>query len=277
MHVLSRTVRFHVPIGGALPAGPDRYRAVNGHGGWPSATGLGVWGAITVRCAGEPDPTTGYLVNIAHIDRAVRGSALPVLAAAVRERSAATADALLVEMSGAIARDLEALAPPVRVHAVTWHLTPQHRLTLTPPTGADPMERVIMTQEFSFSAAHRLHVDRLSDAENRATFGKCNNPNGHGHNYRLDVAVSYPLDQPLPTTALEAAVAQHVIEPLDHRHLNLDVPDFAHRVASVEVIAQVCHGRLAAPIAALGGRLEHVTVWETDKTSCRYPGTADRA
>ena len=143
------------------------------------------------------------------------------------------------------------------------------------------MDRFSISQQFEFAAAHRLHCADLSEAENRRVFGKCNNPHGHGHNYRLEVAVSVPMPAEgqwagfgLPD--LERIVGERVVERFDHTHLNLDTPEFARLNPSVENIARVCHDLLADPIAAAGAALDHVTVWETEKTSCTYPAPRRR-
>ena len=135
-------------------------------------------------------------------------------------------------------------------------------------------DHAIMTEQFEFSAAHRLHCPELSDDENRRTFGKCNHPSGHGHNYRIAVAVRVRTGAGAPglsTGALEGIVTRTVLDRFDHRHLNVDCPEFAELNPSVENIAQVCHALLSDEIAAAGAALDHVTVWETAKTSATYP------
>ncbi|HCT60137.1 MULTISPECIES: 6-carboxytetrahydropterin synthase [Acidobacterium] len=80
-------------------------------------------------------------------------------------------------------------------------------------------------RRYGFSASHRLHTDELSEAENRATYGKCNHPFGHGHNYVVEITVGGPVD---PDTGmvcnlvdLDACVREQVLEPFDHTNLNL--------------------------------------------------------
>jgi 6-pyruvoyl tetrahydropterin synthase/QueD family protein len=134
---------------------------------------------------------------------------------------------------------------------------------------------VQIRQQYEFSAAHRLHVPGLSDEENRSVFGKCNNPAGHGHNYRLEVVVRVPIDDDGRTAdaaAIDALVNEHAVERLDHKHLNTDVPEFAELNPSVENIVRVIWGMLDAPLAGLGGGLEELSVWETSKTVCTYRG-----
>jgi len=131
---------------------------------------------------------------------------------------------------------------------------------------------VRLSQKFEFSAAHRLHNPALSDAENLATFGKCNNPLGHGHNYELQVTVAGDADSAgllVDVGTLEQVVHERVIRRLDHKHLNLEVPEFARTIPSVENIAAVIYRLLKGHIPA-PATLASVTVWETPKTWCEY-------
>lgn len=231
--------------------------------------GLGRFYQLHVTARGDVDPVTGYFMNIKHIDTAVRDHVLPYLAERVGD-DAATADLPM----GALMRSIvERLQPPLgqAVRFVRLELTPYLDLAL----WSDVMDTVVVRHQYEFSAAHRLHVDSLSDAENRRVFGKCNNPSGHGHNYRVQVAVRCPIDDAgrvIDADALDAVVDEHVIEKLDHKHLNLDVPQFADLNPSVEHIARVIHDMLAEPVRTLGVELLEVSVWETGKTVCTYSG-----
>ncbi len=176
---------------------------------------------------------------------------------------------LVAEASRRLAGEL-----PVPLAALAWRLTPTAFVEYRPA-----MPSVVeLAQSFEFSASHRLHCPEFDDSTNRRIFGKCNNPEGHGHNYRLDVAVAVPLDAPpagqpgFGLMRLEAIVDQVVVQRFDHRHLNRDCPEFASTNPSVEHIARTCHDLLAEPIRAAGAELRRVTVWETEKTRCTYPG-----
>lgn len=85
----------------------------------------------------------------------------------------------------------------------------------------------------SFSAAHRLHSPHLSEAENQQVYGKCNNPNGHGHNYRVEVWVEGPIDERtgmvMNLVDLNDLLKCTVIDILDHKHLDKDVEWFSTR------------------------------------------------
>jgi 6-pyruvoyltetrahydropterin/6-carboxytetrahydropterin synthase len=264
---LSRTVRFCVDFGksgaeaATNPAGAPRH---NTFAGWPSMRGLGAYYELDVRCTGEPDPATGYLLNISAIDEAVRQHALPVIEGEARrtpQRDPARVLALLAPALQPVLRG--------RLRSIRWRLSPYYSLDMS---IAAP-HRVLLSQQFEFSASHRLHVREFSDQRNREIFGKCNNPNSHGHNYRLEVAISRAVDDShaLTLPEIERIVNETVIQRFDHKHLNHDTREFATLNPSVENIAKVCYELLAVPMAGAGGELKRVTVWETEKTSCTYP------
>ncbi|MFI4860553.1 MAG: 6-carboxytetrahydropterin synthase [Phycisphaerales bacterium JB063] len=261
---LTRTVRFCL-TGDADELDTPRD---NTFASWPPMRGLGRYYELRVTCRGEADPQTGYFINIKQIDTATREHALPLLREAVQHEARA-AD---TPMGTLLARLLDAVQPPLSntAHRLALILTP----TLHYAIEQDDMAQLTLSQQYDFSAAHRLHVPALSDDENRATFGKCNNPAGHGHNYRLEVVARCTIADDgttLDPAALDAAVNQHVIEPLDHKHLNHDVPAFADRNPSVEHIAQTIWAMLADHMPP-GSALDALTVWETEKTACTYRG-----
>jgi 6-pyruvoyltetrahydropterin/6-carboxytetrahydropterin synthase len=232
-------------------------------------TGLGAFYELEVHCVGEPDPATGYLMNIKSIDEAVRRHALPLIQSAFEDRRGESPARLLGQIISLLQ---EPLGRTVR--RVRWWMTPYYGLSMS----TSQPERVTLQQQFEFAASHRLHTSRLSDEENRQLYGKCNNPHGHGHNYHLQVAVSVPLDVAdhgrFELATLERIVDQTVVQRFDHKHLNLDTDEFSKVNPSVEQMARVCHDLLQEPLATAGARIEHVTLWETQKTSCRYPAGA---
>ncbi|KAA0216280.1 MAG: hypothetical protein DYG94_05390 [Leptolyngbya sp. PLA3] len=261
---LSRTVRFSI--------NPDaRSQGCNGFGGTPAIDGLGRYYELDVTCIGSPTPETGYLIDIRQIDRVVRSTVIPIIAEACSLAPHTPAAFVMPSVMEALS---ESGLRPIFA-AARWKLTPYHSVEME---RARP-NRVTLRQRFDLAASHRLHSPALSDDENRATFGRCNNPNGHGHNYQVEVAVAFPLSQttsPPPTYRIEEVVDQVIIRPFDHKNLNLDTPEFADGsgvIPSVENIARVFFERLSSPLAdALdGGELASVTVWETDRTWCTFP------
>ena len=136
---------------------------------------------------------------------------------------------------------------------------------------------VSLTQQFEFSAAHRLHCDEFSEQENRDVFGKCNNPEGHGHNYVVELTVGQPLSSPegqvISLADLESTVKRLVIDRLDHKHLNRDVPEFAKLNPSVENIAIKIWEWLEPEIQQT--KLQRVRIYETPKTWADYSGPSN--
>ncbi len=269
---LSRTVRFTIgePISLVPPSGP------NGYAGVPSFTGLGRHYELTVTCKGEVSPTTGYFLNIKDIDAAVRAHALPRIDSSCGLAGSDPALGTPGDSPALVLRRLlAALNPPLQhaVSALRWALTPYHSIHM----HASDTHSIDLRQKFEFAASHRLHAPNLSDDENRALFGKCNHASGHGHNYVIEPRVGVRIDDRglgRPSLAeIEAIVDRAIIQRYDHKHLNLDLPEFAAEGGvnpSVENIAKVCFERLAPEITAAGGTLRAVTVWETEKTSCTY-------
>ncbi len=260
---LSRTVRFCLS-GDPADLGTPRH---NTFSAWPAMRGLGRYYELAVTCRGEADPQTGYFINITQIDWAVREHGIPVLLGALADESAAEVPV------GRLMHDLlAALGPPLSgtVQRVALVLTPFLQIAIE----KQDMHSVLLLQQYEFSAAHRLHVPALSDEENREVFGKCNNPAGHGHNYRVEVAARCAVDEhgrSLDPAALDAVVDTEVIQKLDHKHLNTDVPEFARLNPSVEHIVRVVWSMLAGKLPG-GATLEEVRVWETGKTVCAYRG-----
>lgn len=118
-----------------------------------------------------------------------------------------------------------------------------------------------------FAAAHRLARPELSQAENEAIYGKCARPNGHGHNYLVDVTVRGQID---PRTgmvcdlaALQSLVDDLVVEPFDHTFLNKDVEHFSNCVPTAENIALHIADKLSAPVSAIGARLHKIRLQES--------------
>ena len=124
-----------------------------------------------------------------------------------------------------------------------------------------------------FSASHRLHSDDMSDAENAATYGKCNNPYGHGHNYTLEVTVSGPVDAATGMvcnlTDLDGFVRDEILERFDHQNLNA-LAEFAKAVPTTESLCVVVYDILQRGFRH--AHLEKVRFEETMMNSFEYWG-----
>lgn len=134
---------------------------------------------------------------------------------------------------------------------------------------------VALTRSLDFAASHRLHAPALSDEENCRIFGKCNNPHGHGHNYFVEVTVT---GDPDPVTgmivdlaALDEVLDREIMGRFDHKHLNLDVPDFRDTNPTSENLTRVIWEHLEGNIPS-PARLFRVVVRETERNYFEYYG-----
>lgn len=136
------------------------------------------------------------------------------------------------------------------------------------------MPQVTVTRLLRFNAAHRVHNPALSEEENARLFGKCNNPNWHGHNYTLEVSVSGEPD-PLTGYVLDLAELKRIVEReyvdhVDHKNFNLDVPFMRGTIPTTENIILSCW-RVLEP-ALRPRRLTRLKLWETENNYAEYDG-----
>lgn len=134
-------------------------------------------------------------------------------------------------------------------------------------------QKVAVFRKEHFNAAHRLNNPNWSEEKNKAFFGKCNNPNYHGHNYDLTVKVSGYVDEEsgylLDMKVLSNLLQEKVIEKFDHRNLNLDTQEFENLNPTAENIAMVIYG-LIRPHIATDLDLK-VLLYETERNYVEYP------
>lgn len=134
--------------------------------------------------------------------------------------------------------------------------------------------KVTVSRTAHFNAAHRLYRKDWNDEQNFNVFGKCSNPNFHGHNYELIVSVTGEIDPEtgfvIDVKVLKDIVKQEVEDPFDHKNLNLEVADFANLNPTAENIAVVIWNRIRPHIAA-ENTLE-ITLYETPRNFVTYKG-----
>ena len=137
---------------------------------------------------------------------------------------------------------------------------------------------ISLTRKAEFSASHFYWNEALSPEENLRLFGKCSNRNGHGHNYTLEVTVEGNID---PVTGfvidlkrLKDILHREVIDVYDHRHLNLEIPEFKHTIPTTENICIAVWKRLCGPIGAEAASLRRVRVYEMPDLFADYYGEA---
>lgn len=136
------------------------------------------------------------------------------------------------------------------------------------------MPTVRVTRRVHFAAGHRLHDPELGEEENRRIFGACSNPNGHGHNYEVEVTVKGEVDPDtgfvIDLARLRDLIQAEVIEDVDHANLNRDVEWMRGVNPSAENLTVAIWRRLEGRLD--GARLLSVRLWETPRNSAEYRG-----
>ncbi len=133
---------------------------------------------------------------------------------------------------------------------------------------------IYLTRKTEFSASHHYHNPEFSSEENQRIFGKCNNPNGHGHNYTLEVTVKGEIDPEsgfvVDLKEMKEIMNREVVDAMDHRNLNKEVPEFAKQIPTTENIAIAIWKRLEPKLKV--ARLHRVRVYEMQDLFVDYYG-----
>jgi 6-pyruvoyltetrahydropterin/6-carboxytetrahydropterin synthase len=264
---LARRVRFSVD-----PFLDEQRTGSNPYASKPAGAGLSLFLELAVELVGPARPETGLLMNVSEIDEAVRRHAVPVLIERVvthLRRGEHVGFAKVGAMLATAGERLRGRCGPARVDRLALQLNPFRKLAMdTNVPGV-----LYFSEKFEFAATHKLWNDCFSEPQNRKVFGKCANPTGHGHNYLVEVTVATDAGAPdLDVGAFELIVDTELMQLVDHKNLNLDVPAFQDRIPTMENLALFAWERLAGRFGSM--RLHCVTVWESDRTYCSYYGPA---
>ncbi|MDH5525847.1 MAG: 6-carboxytetrahydropterin synthase [Nitrospirota bacterium] len=234
---------------------------------------------IEVTVAGEVRPESGMVVNIKDV-KAAMGAVLadydhrnlngdhPAFA-----RQAPTTERVVQQMWADLqGRLTDGTLERVRLfeNEDTWYEAHRPGSPLAPGVKAS----MLITRRYTFSAAHRLHAPSLSEQENRDLFRDCNNPNGHGHNYTLEVTVGGDVD---PQTGLatdhrglDETIRKAVVDRYNFRNLNGEVPEFADQVTTSENIVRTIWQTLERQLG--DGTLYRIRLGETRDNYFEYYG-----
>jgi 6-pyruvoyltetrahydropterin/6-carboxytetrahydropterin synthase len=238
------------------------------YGKWASPYNHGHNYVLEVSVTGKIDPVSGMVVNIKEIDDVLQDmivsqydqKSLNDEVAEFRKTPTSTefiARVIWNKLAGAL---------PERMTNVRLYENP----LLFVDVG---VEEVLLTRCYEFSASHRLDVPDFSEEENKELFGKCNNLAGHGHNYILEVTVSGVPDARTGMIAdlesIDRVVEAEVVDRYDHKHLNVDLPEFAGKNPTTEVVTRTIWQRLHGKLPAT---LHKVLVRETARNIFEYWG-----
>lgn len=237
--------------------------------GGPTADEFGPFWVVRAVVEGFVDPLTGYLCDIRALDGILRTVVVNSLVG-VGKTDAWTVSRVSTAMGDAFRRAAVACPTTVALRRIIW--APSPFLQLSVDGSANNM--VSLTQSYEFSASHRLYNPDFTDEENARVFGKCANPNGHGHNYVIEVTVRGPVNPELGTVVdlaeMSRAIREQVLNRFDHKYLNTDCIEFRSLNPTVENIATVIWQLLVGEFGH--AELSVVRVWETPKTFAEYSG-----
>jgi len=229
MITLSREIRFAlVPAATKFESKPS-----NSWAGWPTTLSIVPHLKLLAQIEGVPDRITGYVCNVADLDRVLRAIVVDHLIPNYGDAPHQISAPILI--SEVFSQFQKRWQSSGRLVSLTLQLSDQLSFTLEPENDA----MLQLTQQFEFSASHRLHCESMTDQENKEMFGKCNNPNGHGHNYVFDVTLERAIATDFDLEKIQQLVKSSVIDRLDHKNLNEDVDHFQKVNPSVENISVV--------------------------------------
>jgi len=261
---LTREIRFALHDS-SQPTPPG---STNSFAAEPALLDIAPFLTLQATLSGNIDPSTGMLINIKLVDKILRQHAIPTLRDGYFREPPHPAPALLENLF----KNLRQKFLPHTLESLTLNLSPYLKLKIQEP------HMIQLSLKFEFSAAHRLHSPSLSESENLELFGRCTNPNGHGHNYELEVTLIGPPDATgrlFPIHQLQNIVTTHILDRFDHKHLNLDCEEFQTGGGlnpTVENIAAVIYQKLKPNIegGAPPAKLHRIKLWETPKTVAEY-------
>ena len=265
MHKLIRQVRFSVN-----PFLVEDRRGYNSYASKPAGEGLAIFLELSVEVTGPVGPATGFVVNVSEIDGNVREFAVPIFVERIKKNFQAAKHIGLLEIAELLRSTWDRLTDKfgtAKLNELSLKLNPFRKIVV----NSKDLNMVYFSEKFEFAAMHKLWNDEFSEQQNLEIFGKCANPNGHGHNYIVEVAIQMPTSRNnFHIGDFEKIVDDEFIQLVDHKNLNADVEKFGKKNPTVENIVSLAWDQLIGKFGK--AKLHRVTVWETDKTYCSYEG-----
>lgn len=215
---------------------------------------------LWITLGGRPDPDSGFIVNVCDIDEALKQ------ALAHEKVCVQSGHEILFWAREVLTQRFKECV------VVELKLDMNERLTICERQEEHHMIQV--TKKYEVAAAHRLHNHHWDDEQNVEVFGKCNNTEGHGHNYQLEITLTGKPDpvsgQILDLNEIDRVVKEQILDRFDHKYLNKETEEFAQLNPTVENMCQVFWEILTGRFG--NARLMKVGVWETPKTYAEYRG-----
>lgn len=264
VHRLVRKVRFSVN-----PFSDEQITGANSYAGKPCGEGLSLFFELTVGLAGQTKNKSGFVLNVTDIDKTVRHYAVPVITDYVKKQYQQKNSISIKELTEPISEVRNVLKGKLDAACLIelgLSLNPYRKMAF----DCEDMKMFYFSEKFDFAAMHKLWNDGLSERENFELFGKCANPNGHGHNYVVEVTIKAGTDKDIRIGDFENTVDGEFIMLVDHKNLNMDVEELGRINPTIENIAAFAWKKLNGKFGS--AKLHSVTVWESDRTFCTYYG-----
>jgi 6-pyruvoyltetrahydropterin/6-carboxytetrahydropterin synthase len=265
MHKLDRRVRFSIN-----PFLLQETIGFNSYCSKPAGEGLSIFLELSVELSGDVEPGTGFVVNVSDIDKSCREFVVPIFAERIiadfRQAKHIGIFTIAELLRSAWSR-LENKFGKAQLSKLSLKLNPFREVAMDSQNSGI----IFFSEKFEFAAMHKLWNDNWTSQRNFEIFGKCANPTGHGHNYVVEVTIKRPIrGDNFSMADFEKIVDDELIKVVDHKNLNVDVPEFGKFNPTVENIAAFAWDKLVGKFS--DAILHCVTVWETDRTYCSYYG-----
>lgn len=259
MHKLSRQIRFAIdPFAEPQEIGANSYCAK------PTADALAFYFSLWVQLESKVDRDTGFVVNVAQIDKVVRGRIIGLFESFVKTKRNPNFDHICQLLSKSW-QTIENDFLPAKISGLCLETMPARKIAIKERTG----DMLYFSEKFEFSSSHTLWNNKFTDEENFKIFGKCANLRGHGHNYIIEITIKKQnADKQIIAGDFEKIVDDNFIQVVDHKNLNEDVDYFKTHNPTVENIAEFAFKCLDGKFEKC--KLDCVTVWENDRTFCTY-------
>ncbi|MCE5340288.1 MAG: 6-carboxytetrahydropterin synthase [Planctomycetaceae bacterium] len=263
MHLLSRQIRFAIdPFTDSQQTGSNSYCAK------PTAEGLAFFFTLYVELKSNVNKDTGFVVNVAEIDKIVRGKTIGLFNDFVADKCHSRESGNPIQFAKLLTkvwRKIENDFLPAEINSLSLELMPARKITVKERTG----DMLYFSEKFEFAASHTLWNTKFSEDENFKLFGKCANKCGHGHNYIVEITIKkQSAGKQIIAGDYERIVDENFISVVDHKNLNADVEYFKKANPTVENIAEFAYKSLEGKFKP--AKLDCVTVWENDRTFCCY-------
>lgn len=264
MHTLSRQIRFTID-----PFEAGQAEGYNSYASKPSGQGMGFYFALWVDLSSQLTPGTGFVVNVSEIDKVVRSKVIPIFQETIQSFTELKKTPFLWDIVCLLRRCwpvVQGEFGDITLVRLRLELNPYRQLTVHSETD----EMFTYSEKFEFAAMHQLWNDAFDEATNYEKFGKCANPNGHGHNYVLQVQVQNQIEGVSGSwiSEYQKVIKEEFLDFVDHKNLNKDVPEFQTLNPTVENLAFLAWQKLEGKLK--NAKLSKVTVWENDRTFCSF-------